>query len=137
MERDAPAKSGLTGSAVPGGVLGMKRPRGPVPDARPVPGKHELDVAVVRGRCQYAFASPKEAQRDPICDGLRQVLQSMEIGVVWPRLLKSNVFEGGAVSPPHNFQPQYNVCHTDPIDTIVAQGGKRQLIRMRWGLVPR
>jgi len=39
--------------------------------------------------------------------------------------------------PPHNFQPRYNVCPTDVIDTIVAQGGKRELIRMRWGLVPR
>ena len=39
--------------------------------------------------------------------------------------------------PPHNFQPRYNVCPTDPIDTIVAQDGKRDLIRMRWGLIPR
>jgi putative SOS response-associated peptidase YedK len=34
-------------------------------------------------------------------------------------------------SPPHNFEPRYNVCPTDPIDTIVAQNGKRNLIPMR------
>lgn len=39
--------------------------------------------------------------------------------------------------PSHNFQPRYNICPTDPIDTIVAQDGKRDLSRMRWGLVPR
>jgi putative SOS response-associated peptidase YedK len=40
-------------------------------------------------------------------------------------------------SPPHNFEPRYNVCPTDPIDAIVAQDGRRDLMRMRWGLVPR
>jgi len=40
-------------------------------------------------------------------------------------------------TPPHNFQPRYNVCPTDPVDTIVAEDGKRDLVRMRWGLVPR
>jgi putative SOS response-associated peptidase YedK len=39
--------------------------------------------------------------------------------------------------PPHNFPPRYNVCPTDPVDTIVAADGKRELVSMRWGLVPR
>ena len=39
--------------------------------------------------------------------------------------------------PPHNFQPRFNVCPTTTIDTIVGQGGNRQLVPIRWGLVPR
>jgi putative SOS response-associated peptidase YedK len=39
--------------------------------------------------------------------------------------------------PPRNTQARYNVCPTDPIDTIVAAHGNRELVSMRWGLVPR
>jgi putative SOS response-associated peptidase YedK len=38
--------------------------------------------------------------------------------------------------PTSNLQPRYNVCPTDTIDTIVDNGGKRELVPMRWGLVP-
>jgi putative SOS response-associated peptidase YedK len=38
--------------------------------------------------------------------------------------------------PPHNLQPRYNVCPTDPIDVVTERDGKRDLARMRWGLVP-
>jgi len=37
---------------------------------------------------------------------------------------------------PHNFQPRYNVCPTTTIDTVIANDGKRELMRARWGLVP-
>src|ERR1700726_1841842 len=39
--------------------------------------------------------------------------------------------------PPHNLPPRYNVCPTDPIDVVTEQDGKRDFVRMRWGLVPR
>ena len=39
--------------------------------------------------------------------------------------------------PARNTQPRYNVCPTDPIDTIVERDGQRELVTMRWGLVPR
>jgi putative SOS response-associated peptidase YedK len=39
--------------------------------------------------------------------------------------------------PARNTQPRYNVCPTDPIDTVVERDGKRELVTMRWGLVPR
>ena len=39
--------------------------------------------------------------------------------------------------PARNTQPRYNVCPTDPIDTIVERDGQRELVPMRWGLVPR
>jgi hypothetical protein len=38
--------------------------------------------------------------------------------------------------PPWNFQPNYNVCPTDPVPVIVPNFDGRQLILMRWGLVP-
>jgi putative SOS response-associated peptidase YedK len=38
--------------------------------------------------------------------------------------------------PPHNMPPSYNVCPTDPVDTVVEHDGQRYLIQMRWGLVP-
>jgi putative SOS response-associated peptidase YedK len=39
--------------------------------------------------------------------------------------------------PARNTQARYNVCPTDPVDTIVERDGKRKLVSMRWGLVPR
>jgi putative SOS response-associated peptidase YedK len=38
---------------------------------------------------------------------------------------------------PHNLRPRYNVCPTDPVDVVTAEEGKRELVPMRWGLVPR
>jgi putative SOS response-associated peptidase YedK len=38
--------------------------------------------------------------------------------------------------PPHNLQPRYKVCPTDPIDVVTEREGRRDLVRMRWGLVP-
>src|SRR6266849_3054148 len=35
-----------------------------------------------------------------------------------------------------NFQPRFNVCPTDPVDTVVAYEDVRELVEMRWGLVP-
>src|ERR1700760_2717575 len=37
-------------------------------------------------------------------------------------------------APPHNLRPRYNVCPTDPVDVVTAE---RQLVTMRWGLIPR
>src|SRR5262245_19877289 len=35
-----------------------------------------------------------------------------------------------------NFQPDFNVCPTDPADTILPNDGARELVQMRWGLIP-
>ena len=37
--------------------------------------------------------------------------------------------------PPRNTQARYNICPTDPVDTVVSQDGRRHLISMRWGLI--
>src|ERR1700745_2723979 len=36
-------------------------------------------------------------------------------------------------APPHNLRPRYNVSPTDPVDMVTAE---RELVTMRWGLVP-
>jgi putative SOS response-associated peptidase YedK len=38
--------------------------------------------------------------------------------------------------PTSNLQARYNICPTTAINTVVASNGKRQLVPMRWGLVP-
>src|ERR1022692_4292164 len=38
--------------------------------------------------------------------------------------------------PAQNTRARYNICPTITIDTIVEREGKRELARMRWGLVP-
>src|ERR1700677_138858 len=38
--------------------------------------------------------------------------------------------------PARHTQARYNVCPTDPVDTIVERDGKRELVPMRWRLVP-
>jgi putative SOS response-associated peptidase YedK len=40
-------------------------------------------------------------------------------------------------APPHNLRPRYNVCPTDPVDTVIEEEGRRELVPMRWGLIPR
>jgi putative SOS response-associated peptidase YedK len=39
-------------------------------------------------------------------------------------------------SAPHNLRPRFNVCPTTTIDVVVHEGNKRELVPMRWGLVP-
>ena len=38
--------------------------------------------------------------------------------------------------PAVNTRARYNVCPTTTIDTVVGTNGKRQLVPMRWGLIP-
>jgi putative SOS response-associated peptidase YedK len=38
--------------------------------------------------------------------------------------------------PPHNMPPSYNVCPTDPVDTVVEHDGQRDLIRSRLAFGP-
>lgn len=39
-------------------------------------------------------------------------------------------------SPERNLPARYNICPTDTIATVVARDGRRDLVPMRWGLVP-
>jgi putative SOS response-associated peptidase YedK len=39
-------------------------------------------------------------------------------------------------APPHNMRPIHNICPTDPTDVVIAKNGTRELLQMRWGLIP-
>src|SRR4029450_5377314 len=39
-------------------------------------------------------------------------------------------------TPERNLPARYNICPTDTIATVVEEDGKRDLVPMRWGLVP-
>jgi putative SOS response-associated peptidase YedK len=38
--------------------------------------------------------------------------------------------------PTSNLQPRYNICPTTTIDAVVPHFDKRELVPMRWGLIP-
>jgi putative SOS response-associated peptidase YedK len=39
-------------------------------------------------------------------------------------------------TPERNLPGRYNICPTDTIDAVIEREGKRELMPMRWGLVP-
>jgi putative SOS response-associated peptidase YedK len=43
----------------------------------------------------------------------------------------------GLQAPPRNLQPRFNICPADPVDVVTEQDGKRNYVRIRWGLIPR
>jgi putative SOS response-associated peptidase YedK len=40
------------------------------------------------------------------------------------------------VSPERNLRARYNICPTTSIQTVIERDAKRELVEMRWGLVP-
>ena len=40
------------------------------------------------------------------------------------------------LEPERNLPARYNICPTDTIDAIIERSGKRDLVPMRWGLIP-
>ena len=38
--------------------------------------------------------------------------------------------------PERNLPARYNICPTDTIDVVIERGGKRDLVPVRWGLIP-
>jgi len=54
--------------------------------------------------------------------------------LTWPEIVK--LYRLTLDAPARNTQPRYNVCPTTAIDTVVEREGKRELVPMRWGLVP-
>jgi putative SOS response-associated peptidase YedK len=54
--------------------------------------------------------------------------------LTWEEIVR--LYELTLDQPARNTQARYNVCPTDPVDTIVEHDGKRELVSMRWGLMP-
>jgi putative SOS response-associated peptidase YedK len=55
--------------------------------------------------------------------------------LTWEKLVR--LYRLTLDQPARKTQARYNVCPTDPIDTVVERVGTRELVTMRWGLVPR
>jgi putative SOS response-associated peptidase YedK len=41
-----------------------------------------------------------------------------------------------SATPERNLPARYNICLTQTIDTVIEREGKRDLVPIRWGLVP-
>jgi putative SOS response-associated peptidase YedK len=54
--------------------------------------------------------------------------------LTWPEIVK--LYRLALNQPARNTQPRYNICPTTPIDTVIERDGRRELVPMRWGLVP-
>jgi putative SOS response-associated peptidase YedK len=54
--------------------------------------------------------------------------------LTWPELVR--LYRLTLDMPARNTQPRYNICPTTPIDAVIERGGKRELLPMRWGLIP-
>ena len=54
--------------------------------------------------------------------------------LTWPELVR--LYRLTLDAPARNTQPRYNVCPTDTIDAVIEREQKRELVPMRWGLVP-
>jgi putative SOS response-associated peptidase YedK len=54
--------------------------------------------------------------------------------LTWPELVR--LYRLTLDTPARNPQPRYNVCPTDTIDAVIERERKRELVPMRWGLVP-
>ena len=40
------------------------------------------------------------------------------------------------MEPERNLPARYNICPTDTVDVVFERGGKRDLVPVRWGLIP-
>jgi hypothetical protein len=54
--------------------------------------------------------------------------------VTWPELVR--LYRLTLDAPARNIQPRYNICPTTNIDAVIEREGERELLPMRWGLVP-
>jgi putative SOS response-associated peptidase YedK len=54
--------------------------------------------------------------------------------LTWPELVR--LYRLTLDAPARNTQPRYNVCPTTAIDAVIERDGQRELLPMRWGLIP-
>ena len=54
--------------------------------------------------------------------------------LTWPEIVK--LYRLTLDAPARNTQPRYNIYPTTTIDAVVERDGKRELVPMRWGLIP-
>jgi len=54
--------------------------------------------------------------------------------LTWPELVR--LYRLTLDAPARNPQPRYNICPTTDVDVVIERNGRRELLPMRWGLVP-
>jgi putative SOS response-associated peptidase YedK len=54
--------------------------------------------------------------------------------LTWPELVR--LYRLTLDMPARNTQPRYNICPTTSIDAVIERDGTRELLPMRWGLIP-
>jgi putative SOS response-associated peptidase YedK len=54
--------------------------------------------------------------------------------LTWPELVR--LYRLTLDMPARNTQPRYNICPTTNIDVVIERDGRRDLLPMRWGLIP-
>src|SRR6266851_2963714 len=54
--------------------------------------------------------------------------------LTWPELVR--LYRLTLDAPARNTQPRYNICPTTNIDAVIEHDGRRELLPMRWGLIP-
>jgi hypothetical protein len=105
----------------------------------PIRTKQELGVngASARARFALAYKRPSGARRyksGRLSDYIRPMCGRFTRNYTWEQIQALYRLTAPAAIP--NFQPDYNVCPTDPADVVVANDGGNELIKIRWGLVP-
>jgi putative SOS response-associated peptidase YedK len=65
---------------------------------------------------------------------LRRMCGRFTYRLTWPEIVK--LYRLTLDTPARNTQPRYNICPTTTIDAVVERDGKRELVPMRWGLIP-
>jgi putative SOS response-associated peptidase YedK len=65
---------------------------------------------------------------------IQQMCGRFTYKLTWPELMR--LYRLTLDAPGRNPQSRYNICPTDPIDAVIEQDGKRELVPMRWGLIP-
>jgi putative SOS response-associated peptidase YedK len=54
--------------------------------------------------------------------------------LTWPEIVK--LYRLSLDTPARSTQPRYNICPTTQIDTVIGRESVRELVPMRWGLIP-
>jgi putative SOS response-associated peptidase YedK len=96
------------------------------------------------------FSAPKNTKLAPLTVNgfayiavfgsvLRPVMGNQMCGrftyrLTWPELVR--LYRLTLATPARNTQAHYNICPTTIIDAVIERDGKRELLPMRWGLVP-
>jgi putative SOS response-associated peptidase YedK len=68
------------------------------------------------------------------CPSLAACIGGFTVKMTWAEIVA--LYRLTLDRPPHNPQPRYNVCPTDPIDVVTEGDCKRDFVRMWWGVVP-